>query len=99
MVAEWTAAQALWGALLQTNQLRPVYESNKLVYGLTLVEPEHAAPATPICRRLSPDDFPRWDPLYLAHMAEEGAPVSGDREERSRSFDRMLGGDCSWWGL
>jgi ribosomal protein S18 acetylase RimI-like enzyme len=47
---------------------------------------------------LSPDDFPQWDPLYVAHTTEEGAPVSADAEGRSDFFRRTLSGDGMWWG-
>jgi ribosomal protein S18 acetylase RimI-like enzyme len=96
VVAEWSAASSIWDVLVESGQVRPVYESNKLLCRLDL----NRAPTRvrTECRRLSPDDFEQWDPLYTAHIAEEGAPSPGDSQQRAAAFRRMVDGQCPWWG-
>ena len=98
VVAEWTAARTVWDVLIEAKQICPTYESNKLLYGLTLNPSSPLARPAPLCRRLSQDDFDQWDVLYLAHMREEGAPVLDSAEQRAVSFRRMLRGSRAWWG-
>jgi hypothetical protein len=96
VVAEWSAASSIWDVVVASRRVRPVYESNKLLCRLDLNRAP--APARTECRRLSQEDFEQWDPLYTAHMIEEGAPVSGDMAQRVAGFRRMIDGQCPWWG-
>lgn len=94
VVGEWRGAQSVWTHFRRQAGFRPTYEAPQVIYRMLLDDvPDVPVPGT--TRRLDPDDFDLWYPLFHALEVQEGVHIHGDREEvRSR----FASAPWRWWG-